>query len=84
MMVRKESESLADKKPQEGPRASPDIAGASSHADSSRVQRIREAAYRLAHERGFSPGAEIDDWLAAERQIDEELSPVDSGGQKED
>jgi len=32
--------------------------------------RISEAAYRLAQERGFAPGAELQDWLAAEREID--------------
>ncbi len=44
-------------------------------ADLNRVQRIQDAAYRRAQERGFAPGAELDDWLAAERQIDEELNP---------
>jgi hypothetical protein len=43
-------------------------------ADLRRVQRIQDAAYRRAQERGFTPGAELDDWLAAERQIDEELN----------
>ena len=35
-----------------------------------RVQRIREAAYRRAEQRGFAPGAELEDWLAAEAEID--------------
>lgn len=30
---------------------------------------IAEAAYYLAEERGFVPGHELDDWLAAEREI---------------
>jgi hypothetical protein len=34
-------------------------------------QRIREAAYRRAEQRGFAPGAELDDWLAAEREMKE-------------
>ncbi len=30
---------------------------------------IRDAAYLLSERRGFAPGKELDDWLAAERQI---------------
>ena len=30
---------------------------------------IEEAAYFLAHERGFAPGYELQDWLQAEVQI---------------
>jgi hypothetical protein len=32
---------------------------------------ISRAAYRRAEGRGFEPGHAIDDWLAAEREIDE-------------
>lgn len=31
---------------------------------------IREAAYFKAQQRGFAPGRELEDWLAAEREID--------------
>lgn len=31
---------------------------------------IAEAAYLRAERRGFSPGYEIEDWLAAEKEID--------------
>jgi hypothetical protein len=34
-----------------------------------RRQRIAEVAYYRAQQRGFSPGYEIEDWLAAEAQI---------------
>jgi hypothetical protein len=34
-----------------------------------REQRIREAAYFNAERRGFAPGHEIDDWLAAEAAL---------------
>jgi hypothetical protein len=30
---------------------------------------IAEAAYYLAEQRGFVPGHELEDWLAAEREI---------------
>jgi hypothetical protein len=33
--------------------------------------RISVAAYRRAESRGFAPGGELEDWLAAEREVDE-------------
>jgi hypothetical protein len=36
-----------------------------------REDMIREAAYYLAESRSFVPGRELDDWLAAELQMDE-------------
>ena len=36
-----------------------------------REARIARAAYRRAEERGFYPGQEIDDWLAAEKEVAE-------------
>jgi hypothetical protein len=36
-----------------------------------RHSRISEAAYRLAEARGFGRGSELDDWLAAEREVEE-------------
>jgi Protein of unknown function (DUF2934) len=35
-----------------------------------RHRRISEAAYRIAEARGFANGSELDDWLAAERDVD--------------
>ena len=35
-----------------------------------RFERIAQRAYEIAQQRGFAPGAEIDDWLIAEREID--------------
>lgn len=40
-------------------------------ADEARHRRIAERAYRLAERRGFAPGAELDDWLAAEAEEDD-------------
>jgi hypothetical protein len=37
---------------------------------SDRWARIQRRAYELAQQRGFSPGAELNDWLQAEREID--------------
>ena len=33
-----------------------------------REARIRERAYRRAEARGFAPGRELEDWLAAEAE----------------
>jgi len=35
-----------------------------------REEMIRKAAYLLAERRGFCPGGELADWLAAEHQVD--------------
>jgi len=42
---------------------------AASVADSARQTMISEAAYYRAAKRGFAPGRELDDWLAAEAEI---------------
>ena len=38
-----------------------------------RRQMIAVAAYQRASERGFAAGHEMDDWLAAEREVDQRL-----------
>jgi hypothetical protein len=38
-----------------------------------RARMIAEAAYYLAERRGFEPGHELEDWLAAEARIELEL-----------
>ena len=37
--------------------------------ESQLTQEIAEAAYYLAERRGFEPGFELDDWLAAEAEV---------------
>jgi hypothetical protein len=37
-------------------------------SDEERISRIAESAYYKAEARGFSPGCELDDWLAAEAE----------------
>ena len=37
-----------------------------------RQSMVAEAAYYFSEHRGFAPGHELDDWLAAENQIDRE------------
>jgi Protein of unknown function (DUF2934) len=43
-----------------------------------RDARVAAAAYLRAQARGFAPGYELDDWLAAEKEIDSLLSPDDN------
>ena len=40
--------------------------GSSSNTSEDLTRRIAEAAYYRAQARGFEPGHEMDDWLAAE------------------
>jgi hypothetical protein len=40
----------------------------------SREALIREAAHARSARRGFTPGYELEDWLAAEQQVDEFLA----------
>jgi hypothetical protein len=35
---------------------------------------IAETAYLIAERRGFDPGHDVEDWLLAERQVDQLLS----------
>ena len=51
----------ADAAPQLAPAAADD-------ADEARRRRIAERAYLRAERRGFAPGRELDDWLAAESE----------------
>jgi hypothetical protein len=38
---------------------------------------IAEAAFFIAQTRGFTPHHELDDWLAAEREVERQLSTPD-------
>jgi Protein of unknown function (DUF2934) len=45
-----------------------------------RQQMIAEGAYYRAERRGFRPGGELIDWLAAEQEVDAMLNePYDDG-----
>jgi hypothetical protein len=43
-----------------------------------RAALIAEAAYFRAEKRGFAPGHEAEDWLAAEREVDAALLRAES------
>jgi len=68
----------ADHLPQRVSTADPTITARFDQAlapgDARRSAMIAEAAYYRAACRGFEPGHELEDWLAAEREIDVALS----------
>ena len=47
-------------------------------SDDERRRMVAEAAYYRAEQRGFSAGGEVDDWLAAEREISRLLQSGDT------
>lgn len=49
-------------------------AGVDESARAELDRMIGEAAYYIAEQRGFEPGHELDDWLAAEAQIHDQLA----------
>ena len=50
-----------------------------SLSEDERRRMIAEAAYYRAERRGFTAGREVDDWLAAEREISQRLQIDDAG-----
>jgi len=44
------------------------------HLPENRHACIAEGAYRKAEQRGFAPGHELEDWLAAENDVDQRLA----------
>jgi hypothetical protein len=52
-----------------------------SYSDT-REARIAEAAYWRAERRGFAPGGELEDWLQAERELDEQHQQGDASNQE--
>jgi hypothetical protein len=44
------------------------------HVVEDRRVSIAKAAYRKAERRGFAPGHELEDWLAAENELDHRLA----------
>lgn len=60
--------------------APPPAQEASPEAEVEREQMIAEAAYYRAQRRGFAPGRELDDWLAAEAEISSAALQRESAG----
>ena len=52
-----------------------------SYSDT-REARIAEAAYWRAERRGFAPGGEMEDWLQAERELDEQHQQSDTSNRE--
>jgi hypothetical protein len=64
---------LKKRNPPPGSDPAPEMAPSSSPTtamvEEAKRKMIAEAAYYRAEKRGFAPGCEIDDWLAAEAEI---------------
>jgi Protein of unknown function (DUF2934) len=56
------------------PRAEASATPVAPHFHEDRRALIAEAAYLIAHSRGFAPGHELEDWLSAEEEVDQRLS----------
>ncbi len=56
-----------------GRKANAEVARHPAHFAEDRQALIREAAYYSAARRGFAPGRELEDWLAAEAEVDQRL-----------
>lgn len=54
------------------------VASAAEPSPIHRERAIAEIAYLLAEKRGFAAGYELDDWLAAEKEVDALMA---SGGE---
>jgi hypothetical protein len=52
----------------------PDLSPPLHDSESELARRVAENAYRKAEQRGFEPGHEMDDWLAAEREVSANLA----------
>lgn len=57
-----------------GPCASDAVAAVRLYGEPQRHRMIAETAYFRALHRGFASGHELDDWLAAEAQVDAALT----------
>ena len=55
-------------------RGNPHLPSEKNFGPAQRERLIREAAYSLYVQRGFAPGHDLDDWLAAEAEIFSEES----------
>ena len=64
-------------------RGEADTAPDTQTAAPDRWQRIQRRAYEIAQERGFTPGAELNDWLQAEREIDGQAEGQSAGSTRQ-
>ncbi len=52
--------------------------GSGFHSAEARLHKIQELAYLKAEKRNFAPGHEVEDWLEAEKEVDEASIPLPS------
>ena len=69
---------MATRHPPKSRRAAKAAPATTARADATAAdirQLIEEAAYYKAEQRGFAPGHELDDWIAAEVEVRRRLEP---------
>jgi hypothetical protein len=72
-------QNLARKEPADAPRAAPAANASPMPSATELYEMICEAAYYRAEKRGFTPGAEAEDWLAAEAEVLERMKKLRAG-----
>lgn len=65
--------------PSSKPAAASDASTGITVSEDARRAMIAQAAYLRAERRGFAPGGEVEDWLAAEAEVDALLRAGHSG-----
>jgi hypothetical protein len=61
------------------PAAAPEAVTGNTVSEEVRRAMIAQAAYLRAQRRGFAPGGEVEDWMAAEAEVDALLRAGHSG-----
>jgi hypothetical protein len=85
--TKKTSPPIADRPATDEPSAAPEVTTTQLERreipsfSESREARIAEAAYWRAERRGFTAGQELDDWLAAEQEVDNDIAQRARRGQ---
>lgn len=54
----------------------PEVSAGGRLTPAERHRLIAETAYLIAERRGFAPGHELSDWLAAEHEVDRQFGPI--------
>jgi hypothetical protein len=64
---------MSSSSPTQGTTSSHAAAATARHPPVDRYASIAQAAYFRSQHRGFKPGHEMEDWLAAEAEVDQRL-----------
>ena len=71
----------AESSPQEDVDLSPSIASSADRPPEPRMSRIARRAHEIYEARGGQHGTALEDWLQAEREVDDEIEASRSAGE---